>query len=150
MFQSLHSCAAFGVRQAMIKDETGTQRLIGYVLDVGQPDKCARCHLTLNDDHLNRFGALHGGIAATLLDNALGATASLTVDPSGRAPFATITMNTSFIATCTKGSQLTATGKAVGGGRSLVFVEGDLTDATGRLIAKANAVFKRVPQDKLS
>ena len=64
-----------------ITNETGAQRLIGYTLDVGQPDKRARCHLTLTDLHLNRHEVLHGGIATAMLDNALGATASLTVDP---------------------------------------------------------------------
>ena len=135
---------------AIIENETGTQRLIGYVLDVGQNDKQARCHLTLRDEHLNRHGVLHGGIATALLDNAMGATASLTVDPDGRAPFLTISMTTTFIAPANEGAQVTAVGKISGGGKSILFAEGELHDAKGQLIAKANGVFKRVPPDKLN
>lgn len=130
----------------IIENETGTQSLIGYVLDVGQPDKRARCSLTLTADHLNRHGVLHGGIVATLLDNALGATASLTVDDTGRVPFLTITLNTSFIASAKEGARLTAIGRVTGGGRSLLFLDGELTDDDGRTIARGSGVFKRVRQ----
>ena len=62
----------------LIHGETGTQSLIGYVLDVGD-QAGAVCWLDLDDRHLNRQGILHGGLAATLLDSAMGATGSLTV-----------------------------------------------------------------------
>lgn len=133
----------------LIKDETGTQRLIGYVIDVGQPDKRARCTLSVTDHHLNRHNVLHGGIATTMLDSAMGATASLSVDPSGRAPFLTVSLTTQFVAAATEKSKLIATGEIVDGGRSLLFVDGELRDGSGRLIATATGVFKRVPADKL-
>lgn len=134
----------------LIENETGAQRLIGYVLEIDHSDKCVRCHLRLTEKHLNRHGVLHGGITTAVLDNALGATASLTVDPSGRAPFLTISLTTNFMAPAKVGAKLTATGKATGGGRSLVFVEGVLKDENGTLIATATGVFKRVPQDRLT
>ena len=56
-----------------------------------------RCYLDVTTDHLNRHGALHGGIAVTLLDNASGTTGSLTVDATGKAPFLTVSMNTQFV-----------------------------------------------------
>ena len=55
-----------GGMTGLIENETGTQRLIGYRLDVGQPDRRARCRLVLDDRHTNRHGVLHGGIAAHL------------------------------------------------------------------------------------
>ncbi len=133
----------------LIEGETGAQRLIGYVLDVGGGDGCARCRLTVTEAHSNRHGVLHGGIAAALLDNALGATASLSVDETGRAPFLTVSMTTQFLAPAREGMDLMATGRVTGGGRSLVFVEGVLGDADGMTIATATGVFKRVPQDRL-
>jgi uncharacterized protein (TIGR00369 family) len=136
--------------EGLITDETGAQRLIGYVLDVGQQDRCARCHLSLTDQHLNRHGVLNGGIATAMLDNALGATASLTVDPEGRAPFLTISLSMQFVAPARKGAELTATGHVVGGGRALLFLDGTVRDADGTLIATATGVFKRVPQDRLA
>lgn len=128
----------------LIVDETGTQRLVGYTLDVGQPDRQARCHLAVDDRHTNRHDVLHGGIAAMLLDSACGATASLTVDDSGRRPFLTISLNIDFVGAGRQGG-VTATGRVVGGGRSLLFVAGELVHDDGTLIATAAGVFKRVP-----
>lgn len=133
----------------LIRDETGAQTLIGYVLDVTQGDGRARCHLTLGAQHLNRHAVLHGGIATSMLDNALGATASLTADPTGRVPFMTLSMTTHFIAPARIGAALTATGRITGGGRATLFVDGALTDAEGQLIATATGVYKRVPPERL-
>ena len=138
------------VAGGIIEGETGTQRLIGYVLDVGRGDGRARCRLRTREDHSNRHGVLHGGIAVALLDNALGATASLTVDETGRAPFLTVSMTTQFLAPAHAGSQLEAIGQVTGGGRSLLFVEGRLEDDAGAIIATATGVFKRVPSGRLA
>ena len=133
----------------LIENETGAQCLIGYVLDVGKGDGCARCYLTLSDAHLNRHQVLHGGIATTMLDNAMGATASLSVDATGRCPFMTVSLNTHYLAPARLGTALTATGRITGGGRSLKFIEGELLDTDGTLIATATGVFKRVPDHRL-
>lgn len=127
----------------IIVDETGAQRLVGYTLDVGRPDGRARCRLLVQDRHTNRHGVLHGGIAAMLLDNACGATASLTVDDSGRRPFLTVSLNIDFVGAGRLGG-VTATGRVVGGGRSLLFVAAELVHDDGTLIATASGVFKRV------
>ena len=134
----------------IIINETGAQQLIGYVLDVGQNDKQARCLLTVTQSHLNRHDSLHGGIASAVLDNAMGATASLTVDDAGRVPFMTLSLNTQFLAPANEGDQLTATGKIVGGGKSIKFVEGQLLTEQGVIIATATGVFKRVPEHRLA
>ncbi|MEM9796058.1 MAG: PaaI family thioesterase [Pseudomonadota bacterium] len=127
---------------ALIKDETGLQRLVGYVLDLSAAPQ-GRCWLDLDDRHLNRHGVLHGGIAATLLDTASGVTGSLSVDPAGRTPFLTIALSTNFVAPARTG-RVTATGTLRGGGRSLSFIDAELTDDQGRLIATSTGTFKRV------
>lgn len=136
--------------EGIIVNETGAQTLLGYVLDVSQTDKKARCLVTVTDDHLNRHDSLHGGIATAVLDNAMGATASLTADDTGRVPFMTISLNIQFMAPAKKGDELTATGKVVGGGLSIKFVEGQLLNAQGEIIATATGVFKRVPKHRLA
>ncbi|MEX5561967.1 PaaI family thioesterase [Pseudophaeobacter sp. 1A16562] len=135
----------------IIHSETGPQRLIGYVLDVSNSagNGGARCWLDLNETHLNRHGVLHGGIATTLLDSASGATGSMSVDPTGRAPFLTISLTTQFIAPAYAG-RVTATGQITGGGRSTLFISGRLEAEDGTLIATSNGVFRRVPTDRLN
>ncbi|WP_299565843.1 PaaI family thioesterase [uncultured Sulfitobacter sp.] len=132
----------------LIFNETGTQRLVGYIVDVNDPPH-GRCHLDVNETHLNRHGALHGGIAVTLLDNASGTTGSLTVDRTGKAPFLTVSMNTQFVGSGRPG-RMTATGTVTGGGRSLLFIAAELRHADGTLVATSTGVFKRVPQEKLT
>ncbi|MFD2740423.1 PaaI family thioesterase [Sulfitobacter aestuarii] len=132
----------------LIHDETGTQRLIGYVVDVSDRAH-GRCHLQVTEQHLNRHGVLHGGIATTVLDSALGTTGSLSVDASGRAPFLTISLTTQFVGPGRPG-RVTATGTITGGGRSLLYITGVLEHEDGTLIATATGVFKRVPQEKLT
>lgn len=127
-----------------IIDETGTQKLLGYVLEIGHPDGGAHCILDVTKEHLNRHNALHGGIMATMLDNAMGATASLTVSPDGRNPFLTISMTTQFIAPAYAGQRLVAIGQVTGGGRSTLFVAANLMNADGQLIAASTGVFKKV------
>ncbi|WP_375265163.1 PaaI family thioesterase [Planktotalea sp.] len=132
-----------------IRDETGTQRLVGYVVEVGHPDGCARCWLDLDERHLNRHNALHGGIATMLLDSASGATGSLTVDDTGLVPFMSVSLNVQFVASGKPG-RVTAVGKVTGGGRSLKFINAELHHEDGTLIATCSGIFKRVPQERLS
>jgi uncharacterized protein (TIGR00369 family) len=132
----------------LIRDETGTQSLIGYVVDINAGDGSGRCWLDIGPQHTNRHKALHGGIVTCLLDNASGTTGSLTVDETGKAPFLTISMNTHYVAPAYKG-RVTATGRVTGGGRSILFIDAELLDEDGRTIATSSGVFKRVPPERL-
>ncbi len=134
--------------EGLIRDETGTQRTLGYVLDVSAGDGCARCHLTVDARHTNRHGALHGGIVACMLDNAMGATGSLSVDETGRWPMVTLSMTTNFLASAQVGDALTATGRVTGGGRSIRFIDGELRGADGRLIATGTGTFKPLAKER--
>ena len=129
-------------KEGLLLDESGVQRLLGFAVDLRAGDRRARCWLDLDDRHLNRRGVLHGGIAATLLDAACGFTASLTVDPGARAPFLTVALDTQFVSPAREG-RVTATGRVTGGGRSLLFLAGELLGADGALVASATGVFKR-------
>jgi uncharacterized protein (TIGR00369 family) len=132
-----------------IRNETGTQKLVGYVIEVGHADGNARCWLDLDAQHLNRHDVLHGGVATMLLDSASGAAGSLTVDASGRAPFLTVSLTTQFLASGLPG-RVTAVGRVTGGGRSLKYITAELHHEDGTLIATSTGVFKRVPQEKLT
>lgn len=127
----------------IIRDETGAQTLLGYVVDITAGDGTARCHLDIGPQHNNRHGGLHGGILSCMLDNAMGFAASQTGDAAGDTRFMTISMTTQYLAPA-KAGRVTATGEISGGGRSIVFAEGAVTDAAGTVVATATGVYKRV------
>ena len=78
-----------------------------------------------------------------MLDNAMGFAASLTGDDAGETRFMTLSMTTQYLAPAREG-RVTATGNITGGGRSLVFAEGELTDINGTVLATSSGVYKRV------
>lgn len=127
----------------IIRDETGAQTLLGYVVDLSAGDGKGRCILDIGAQHGNRHGSLHGGIIACMLDNAMGFAASLTGDEAGKTRVMTISMNTQFIAPAREG-RVVATGSVSGGGRSIMFAEGEVLDEAGTVIATATGVYKRL------
>lgn len=130
-------------RTRIIEGETGSQRLVGYVVDLSAGDGQGRCHLDIDDRHLNRHGMLHGGISTMLLDSAMGFTASMSFDPETMSPVLTVSLATQYVAPADAG-RVTATGTVAGHGQSVCHVTGALRAEDGRLIATATGVFKRV------
>ncbi|MDO5648321.1 PaaI family thioesterase [Paracoccus sp. (in: a-proteobacteria)] len=125
----------------LIKDETGAQRNIGFVLDVGRADGQGRCYLQVGDQHLNRAGVLHGGIITTLLDSGMGAAGSLHIDRATLPPLFTISLTVNFLAPGRPGL-VEALARVTGGGRRTMFIAGELHHQDGTLIATATGVFR--------
>lgn len=123
--------------------DSGAQDLVGYAIDLSDPDGSVRVVLDLAPRHMNRVGSLHGGIVAMLLDAAAGFAASRAWSDAGDAYLVTLSLTTSYIASAT-GGRVTATGRVRGGGMSVKFAEAELHDATGRLLATGSGAFKRV------
>ena len=87
-------------------------------------------------DFANPLGALHGGIAATLLDSVLGC-AVHTALPAG-VGYSTLELKVNYIrAVATDGQTLTATGTVIHVGRRTATAEGRVLDEHGKLIAHA-------------
>lgn len=124
----------------VLDDLTGTQRLLGYRVLV-YPDR-AEVVLDMDERHHNRWSTLHGGIVATMLDTACGFAASRHYSDDATAAVVTLSTTVNFIA-APRGGRVTATGRITRAGRSTAFVEGQLADADGRLMATASAIFKR-------
>lgn len=123
-------------------DATGTAQLLGLRLATGTGG--ASVTMTVGPAHTNRHGMMHGGLIATVLDTAMGATASWLRGDGGAIPFSTITMTVNFIAPMPLGL-ITATGRLMGGGFKTVFVQAEAFSDTGILIAQATGTFKRAP-----
>jgi len=89
----------------------------------------------------NQIGAVHGGVASTLLDTTLGAAVHSTLP--GRTGFATTDLHTRFVRPLMANTgRVIATATAVHTGRRQATAEGRIeAEATGKLIATATAAW---------
>jgi uncharacterized protein (TIGR00369 family) len=92
-------------------------------------------------DHLNSFDVVHGGASMTLLDVVMAHAARSTEPDMGAV---TIEMKTSFMRAA-KGP-LRATGRTLHRTATMVFTEGQIFDAAGKLCAHATGTFKLMPR----
>jgi uncharacterized protein (TIGR00369 family) len=92
--------------------------------------------LDTRPDFANPLGSVHGGIAATLLDSAMGCAVHTTL-PAG-VGYTTLELKVNYIrAAQTNGQTLTAEGTVIHAGRRTATAEGKVLDEQGKLIAHA-------------
>ena len=92
----------------------------------------------------NPLGMVHGGLACTMLDTALGCVAHSTL-PAGSG-YTSIDITVSYLRPILPSAgTLTATGTVVKRGRRVVFAEAILTDAAGVQYASATSSLLVVP-----
>ncbi|KAH0818679.1 hypothetical protein GEV33_004112 [Tenebrio molitor] len=132
------------IRSGIIKDLTGLLNLLKTspnsfdkvlhkvnILSVGD-GKC-RAKLKLDEDHLNPFGAMHGGFSATLLD-CVSAYALSTKIPG---PHASVEIHLSYFKSARKGDDVLIEASVTKTGKKLAFMEVEIKNGeTGDLLAK--------------
>jgi uncharacterized protein (TIGR00369 family) len=101
----------------------------------------------VREEAINAAGILHGGIQAAMLDEVMG-TAVATLDlPSFHI---SIDLNITFLGRAKLGDTVTGTGRVIREGRRLVYCEGELVDAEGKLMARASSNLIGPREDKPS
>jgi len=133
---------------AFIGEPSGVQKCLQYTIFWQPGEGRARCVLPLKPDVLNRGGALHGGIAVTLLDAACGIASEAAIADKDckelqKQGVVTVDFYTQFISTCHEGT-VTAEAEVTKYGASMIFVRGDLRDDKGKLLTTATGTFKRI------
>lgn len=133
-----------------------TQRplTIPFLADMGvlcnyMEDGRSEIELEVQQRHQNSWDMAHGGVLMTLLDVAM-AIAGRSSDPDGRG-VVTIEMKTSFMAPGR--GKMTARGQVVHRTSTMVFCEGEIVDADGKIVSKASGTFKfikRIPPKRES
>ncbi|MBJ7003829.1 MULTISPECIES: PaaI family thioesterase [Streptomyces] len=110
-------------------------RLLGMRFDEVEHGRVV-VSLDTRPDFANPLGTVHGGIAATLLDSAMGCAVHTTL-PAG-VGYTTLELKVNYIrAARTDGQALTAEGTVIHAGRRTATAEGKVLDDQGKLIAHA-------------
>jgi acyl-coenzyme A thioesterase 13 len=100
-------------------------------VEVGSGRATFECDV--DDATRNRMGSLHGGVIATLVDDA-GTAAIASADAEGRFGVTT-DLNVSYFAAAVEGT-VSARAQVLRAGRTMAFVTVDVVDAAGRLLAQ--------------
>lgn len=125
----------------MIREEPYPfQSLLGFEIVDWRKDFC-RLEQPMRPELGNRYGILHGGVHATLLDTAMGFAASWTGDPDRKQLVMTLSLNVNYVGQ-TDRPMVAAEGRRIGGGRRTAFTEGTVLDDTGAVVATGTAVFR--------
>lgn len=122
--------------------QTGSEpffELLGFKIEEVTADFC-RMRMPFRPQFQQAGGLVHGGAIASLMDSA-GVMAIKTGTESGMKGVPTITMTVNYLAPAREIDVL-AEAKIIRRGRSIVFVDVDVTAPSGEAIAKGQLVYK--------
>ncbi|MGH7804027.1 MAG: PaaI family thioesterase [Candidatus Binatia bacterium] len=122
--------------------ETPYGRGLGLVVEVLDANG-ARLRLPYRDENSNPGSALHGGVAASLIDIG-GGLVSLAGAPEGAAAHGAIDVSVSYLAAAI-GEDIVAEARALRRGKEITYVEVDVATTGGKAIAKGIVVHRVVP-----
>lgn len=90
----------------------------------------------VREDMCNPMGTLHGGIAATILDDIVGTMVYALGREFG---FTSVNLNCDFLNPAVVGDVMLAKAKVVRAGKNIIHVEGQLLLESGRMVAKCTS-----------
>lgn len=132
--------------QAILKRQAPAATLLGQkIIAIDAARGAARIAYDAGDNLENRFGALHGGMIAAIMDDVMAIAAGLSLQWGEISP--TLEMKTSFLAMAKPG-RLMAEAAVLRRGKSVIFLEARLEDAGHRLIATASATASVTPMKR--
>jgi uncharacterized protein (TIGR00369 family) len=94
----------------------------------------------------NPVGIVQGGFVTAMADSAMGA-ASLTWARQRKVFSANAELKISFLRPARVGSVLTCTAQVISGGQRACFVEAEVVDDEGTMVAKATSTYLLSPRD---
>ncbi len=101
--------------------------------------------MEVEERHHNPMGTLHGGVYCDLADAAMGYAYASTLGEGES--FTTVELKINFLRAVRHG-KLTAEARVVKAGSTLGYVECDVTDQDGRLVARAASTCMKLRQDR--
>ena len=120
--------------------EAPITKLLGWkFLEFDDLQQVIKVEMQARPEFINPAGLIHGGMLAAMLDETLSPALAATLGPGEFAP--TLEIKVNFISPAKVGRVL-GTGRIVSRGRSICFMEGQLHDEQGNLLATAMATSK--------
>ena len=120
-----------------VGDGTPFNRLLGARC-LRRADGGSLYELALGPDHLNRRGVAHGGVVASLLDAAMGTAVVSAI--AAEEWCGTMELSVQFREPVRPGV-IVGEGRMVRRGRTAAFAEGEVRDASGKVLAVAHGVW---------
>jgi uncharacterized protein (TIGR00369 family) len=119
-------------------------RLLGFLLREIEPGR-AVFEMAADERHHNPMGTLHGGVYCDLADAAMGYAYATTLEEGET--FTTVELKINFLHAVRRG-RLTAEARVVKAGSALGYVECDVKDQTGKLVARASSSCMKLRQQR--
>jgi acyl-CoA thioesterase len=118
-------------------------RLIGMSFNITQPG-IVDYSLSIQAEHLATPKAAHGGLIAGFLDAVVGVGALCVVCEEGMI-VSTVEMKVSYFEPVLLGDQILGKSKMMKRGKRILFMEGEVLNQHGVLVAKASATLNAYP-----
>ncbi len=132
--------------QAILKRQAPCSAWLNQtILEIDSETGFAKIAYELGEPHFNRFGALHGGAIACVMDDVLAVAAGLVLKWGEIAP--TLEMKVSYLSQGAAGRHI-AEARVLKRGRQINFLEATLATAEGKTIATATATIMIAPMKK--
>lgn len=132
--------------QAILKRAAACSAWLGQqVLEIDTEVGWTKIAYELGAPHFNRFGALHGGAIACVMDDVLAVAAGLVLQWGEIAP--TLEMKVSYLNQGSEGRHV-AEARVLKRGRQINFLEATLSREDGKPIATATATIMIAPMKK--
>tara|TARA_R110001583_G_scaffold74100_3_gene205476 strand:+ start:6695 stop:7135 length:441 start_codon:yes stop_codon:yes gene_type:complete len=123
------------------EDLSGFRKTLGGSLSEWEPGRVVIA-TTIDKQHLNRNGSVHGGVLSALLDTAAGLSGTFCVVPGNIRRCGTISLNTQFMSPISDGV-MRAEGLQIGRGRKIFFAEAKIF-CGDTIIATAQGSFRYI------
>jgi uncharacterized protein (TIGR00369 family) len=115
--------------------EPGVTRLVGIRL-VAASEREVRLEMEAGPQHHNPMGIVHGGILCDLADAAMGVAMACSLEAGET--FSTLELQLNYLRPVRQG-RLAASARMVRRGRTTAYLESEVLDAEGQLIAKGSS-----------
>jgi uncharacterized protein (TIGR00369 family) len=132
--------------QAIIKRQAPASAWLNQeILELDVEDGWVKIGYTLGEPHFNRFGALHGGSIACVMDDVLAVAAGMVAKWGEIAP--TLEMKVSYLNQGAAGKHI-AEARVLKRGRQINFLEATLCREDGKVIATSTATIMIAPMKR--